>query len=115
MSIQQIHFAVNLATNEVEIFGTKYLCATNYRGSRLAYGKINLSLEKRGKFKTVSWANECPGSGQDSQLQFRLGDQWRVMSQYETLTALQDVFRIQSAVDRVKEKLKLSANSTTAV
>lgn len=88
MSIQQIHFAIHLPTNEVEIFGTKYIPCTNYRGSRLAYGRINLSLEKREKFTIVSWANECPGSGQDSQLQYRLGDKWRVLSQYETLTLL---------------------------
>lgn len=84
----QIHFAIHLPTNEVEIFGTKYVPATNYRGSRFTYGKTNLSLEKLEKFKTVSWANECPGCGQDNQLQFRLGDQWRVLSQYEALSLL---------------------------
>lgn len=84
----QIHFAIYLPTNEVEIFGTKYIPCTNYRGSRLAYGKINLSLEKRAGWKTVSWANECPGHGQDNQLQFALGNEWRVLSQYETLNLL---------------------------
>lgn len=114
MSIQQIHFAIHLPTNEVEIFGTKYICATNYRGSRLAYGRINLDLEKREKFKMVSWANECPGSGQDSQLQYRLGDEWRVLSQYETLTNLQEFQKIQVMIEKARQiRGKLSQYSKT--
>lgn len=88
MQFQQIHFAINATTNQVEIFGTKYLPCTNFKGSRLSYTPVNLSLEKCGPTKIVSWANECPGHGQDSQLQFTLGEGWEVLSQYDVVTTL---------------------------
>ena len=106
MQFQQIHFAINTTTNQVEIFGTKYLPCTNYKGSRLSYTPINLSLEKCGPTKIVSWANECPGHGQDSQLQYTLGDGWKVLSQYDAVSMIKDAFKLQTLTDQLKANLR---------
>jgi hypothetical protein len=99
----QIHFVQNLTTGEIECFGTKFLPATNVKGSRFSYCKTNLGLEKRGPAKIVSWSHEA-ATGQDGQLQHVLGPEWYVMHNFEIFNRLGTLVNLLKSKDAAKER-----------
>ena len=86
MKYQMIFVAIS-PEGEAQIFATRYLGPTNFKGSRFKFCRINSSFEELEKPKTVSWEHNVPGHGQQDQLQNALGYKWQVLSQWQMLTA----------------------------
>lgn len=95
----QMIFVVITPDDGAWFYATKYIGPSNFKGSRFKFCRINCSFEEIDRPKTVSWEHNVPGHGQQDQLQHALGNNYRVLSQYETLTAcgsLTNRLRVQS-------------------
>ena len=87
--MNQHYFFVVITPDDGAVFmATKYHGPTNSRGSRLSYWQMNCAGDVIGKKKTVSWNHAAP-TNQEGQLQAALGEGYRVLSQWETLRAVQ--------------------------
>ena len=85
MTPQQIHAVAT--PDGIQFFATQFLPVTTHNGARLKFWRVNLSLEKIEPAKTVSWSYEH--TGQQAQLQNALGAGFNVLSQYETVKAIE--------------------------
>ena len=88
MNNAQYFFVVVTPDNGAVFMATKYHGPTNSRGSRLSYWQMNCAGEIIGKKKTVSWNHAAP-TNQEGQLRAALGEGYRVLSQWETLRAIE--------------------------
>lgn len=85
MTPQQIHAVVT--PDGIQFCATKFLPATNHSGARLKFWPASMSLEKIEPAKTVSWSYKF--NNQREELQNALGPGFNVLSQYETVKAIE--------------------------
>lgn len=85
MTPQQIHAVAT--PNGIQFYATKFLPVTNHNGARLKFWPVSMSLEKIEPAKTVSWSYKF--NNQREELQNALGPDFNVLSQYETVQAIE--------------------------
>lgn len=90
MKFDTITVAIHKESKQAYYFAGKFHplmeTKTAQHPARFKFWPVNCLLEKIGKAKTVSWNDN--GNSQAEQLQMALGDNWRVLTQYETLQAV---------------------------
>ena len=84
MNYQTFLIAVHKETRQTRFFGGKTIPRTNNKPTRFKYQWVNVSFESIEPAKVCTYTER----GHHEQLQSALGDDWRVLTQFEAMQAI---------------------------